>query len=166
MVKEWEVKTTLCARSVNWNGSYLLFNCHRYASILPDVFCSPFPPPLPPHFHGHSHQRFVFLAVQVWLSYHAEGQTNTIQQHVDCTWMSSHNTLLCFSFPSNLPPFFLPLHPLALAFVFVPGPSEGVFQNRRYWHWNPNQIQASLANCNHDGRGGGREKGRGAWLRY
>lgn len=57
--------------------------------------------------------------------------------------------------------FLSPSHPLALFFIFVPGPFEGVFQNRRYWHWSPNQMQASLANWNHEGIGGGRETDRG-----
>lgn len=33
----------------------------------------------------------------------------------------------------------------------------GCFQNRRYWHWIPNQTQAALPNWNHEGSGVGRE---------
>lgn len=86
------------------------------------------------------------------LSYHAEGQTNTILQHVACTWVtSSHNTLLCFFMPSNIT-HAVSVSLFALLFVFVPGPFEGVFQNRRYWHWSPNQTQAPLHNWNQKGR--------------
>lgn len=60
--------------------------------------------------------------------------------------------------------FLSPSSPLALFFVFVPGPFEGVFQNRHYWHWSPNQMQASLAKWNHEGQGGEREKGE--WLGF
>lgn len=67
--------------------------------------------------------------------------------------------LLTSTYPSSGRPY----QPVALLLIFVLGPFEGVFQNRRYWRWSPNQVQASLANSNHEGSdlGGGGGLGLG-----
>lgn len=78
-----------------------------------------------------------------------------------CTW--SHNTLSCFLLLPNNPSFGRPYQPVALLLILVLGPFEGVFPNRRYWRWSPNQMQASLANLNHEGRDGAGEKKTGGF---
>lgn len=67
--------------------------------------------------------------------------------------------LLAFKSPS----FFLPLTHLHSSLSLFQSSFEGVFQNSHYWHWNSNQMQASLANWNHEGRG--REKGLASALK-
>lgn len=167
MPKKFVFVCPYCFFAPHWWTEMVLIPSSHLSVIdkYPRFFCSSPFPPFSPCFYGCSHWRFVLLSVQVELSHHAEGQTNAVQQHMDCTWMSRYNTLLCF-FLLSISLILSPSHPLALSFVFVPGLFEGVFQNRRYWHWSPNQMQASHANWNHKGRAGGREKGEGlasAW---